>query len=199
MPFAPQRVLIVDDEALVANVLQHELEQLGHVVVGRAADGAVAVQLAARLTPDVVVMDIAMPDVDGLEATRRIQAECPRPVVLLTAHDDPDLVAVAGEAGAGAYLVKPPSRGELARAISIAVARFADWAALRRANAELEAALATVHRLRGLLPICAHCLKIRDESGDWQRLEEYISARSEARFSHGICRECLAKHFPEVP
>jgi response regulator NasT len=111
------RVLIVDDEALICNLIQNELEMVGHQVVGRASDGSQALEMVRDLRPDIVLMDIAMPGMDGLEATRQIQKSCPTPVVLLTAHDDIDLVQRAGEVGAGAYLVKPPYAPELARAM----------------------------------------------------------------------------------
>ena len=159
----PFRVLIVDDEALIGNVIQNELEIRGHQVVGRAADGRQAVELAQSLRPDIILMDIVMPDMDGLEATRQIQEKCPCPVVLLTAHEDPDLVARAGQVGASAYLVKPPNGPELAR--TMAIARFEDLKELRRLNAELHKVLAEVKMLKGLLPICSYCKSIRDSGG----------------------------------
>lgn len=94
-----------------------------------------------------------MPGQDGLEATRRIQQSKPRPVVLLTAHENPELLARAGDAGVGGYIVKPTSLQELDRTIAIAVARFADLVELCRLNEELRTALVSVKRLSGLLPI----------------------------------------------
>jgi two-component system, response regulator PdtaR len=190
-------VLIVEDEALVGDVIQNELEKGGHRVVGRAMDGNQGVELTRSLRPDIVLMDIALPEFDGLEATRLIQECCPTPVVLLSAHDHPDLVLQAGRVGAGAYLVKPPGAMELSRAMTIAAARFADLMELRRLNAELQEALAKIKTLEGILPICATCKKIRDEKGAWHQVEVYVRDHSAVEFSHGICPDCLKKHYPD--
>ncbi len=191
------RVLIADDEALICNLIQNELEAIGHQVVGRASDGRQAVEMARDLSPDIVLMDIAMPEMDGLEATRQIQEICPMPVVLLTAHDDINLVQRAGEVGAGAYLVKPPYAPDLARAMAIASARFADMAALRHLNGELRKALDEVKTLRGILPVCSSCKKVRDDAGYWQEVEVYIERHSDLEFSHGLCEECSKELYPE--
>jgi AmiR/NasT family two-component response regulator len=191
------RILVTDDDALIAGLIQDELEELGHKVVGRAADGAEAVRLVQNLQPDVVLMDISMPVMDGLQATREIQAKCPRPVVLLTAHDEPETVEKASAAGAGAYVLKPPNGPELGRAIAIAVARFDDLQTLRRLNTELQAALAQVKRLSGLIPMCSCCRKVRDDRGYWQQVEQYIAEHSTARVSHGMCPDCIRKMYPD--
>jgi two-component system sensor histidine kinase/response regulator len=93
--------------------------------------------MATALEPEVVLMDIEMPSVDGIEAARRIIERCPRPVVMVTAHETSELVAQASQVGVGAYIVKPPNGRELERAITIAMARFDDMMKLRRLNAEL--------------------------------------------------------------
>ncbi len=191
------RVLIADDEALICNLIQNELESIGHQVVGRASDGRQAVEMARSLNPDIVLMDIAMPEMDGLEAARQIQDTCPIPVVLLTAHDDIDLVQRAGEAGAGAYLVKPPYAPDLSRAMAIAAARFADLTALRRLNEDLRKALEEVKTLRGILPICSSCRKVRDDAGAWKEMEVYIEQHSELEFSHGLCEHCTKALYPD--
>lgn len=146
------RVLMVEDDILVADVIRHELKKVGMMVVGEAYDGLEAVRLTATLRPDVVLMDIRMPAMDGLEAAARIQAECPTPVVLLTAYDDPTLVATASLAGVGAYLLKPPEAREIERAVIVARARFADLQRLRQLNEDLAAYDRSVsHDLRNVL------------------------------------------------
>ena len=191
------RALIAEDDALVGDVIQGQLEKIGVVVVGRASDGRRAVELAQSLRPDVVLMDIEMPEMDGLEAARQMQERCPIPVIVLTAHPGQELVERAAAAGVGAYLLKSAKAHELDRAITIARARFADLMELRRLNAELQAALAKVKILSGLLPICASCKKIRDDQGYWHQVEVYIRDHSEAEFSHGICPDCAQKLYPE--
>ena len=194
---APRRVLIAEDETLVADVIQQQLERMGHSVAGRACDGKQAVDLARLLEPDVVLMDIEMPEIDGLEATRIIQEQCPRPVVLLTAHDSPGLALQAGEAGAGAYLLKPPHAREIERTIAIAVARFADLVELRRLNTQLRQAAEQIKTLRGMIPICSGCKRIRDDQDYWQVLEKYLMERSDVTFTHSLCPDCCRKFFPE--
>ena len=196
IPNKKTRVLVVEDEALVAEMVRGLLEESGYTVIAEAADGREAIALTESLQPDVVLMDIEMPDLDGIEAARRIQTASPTPVVILTAHETPQLVNQASQAGVGAYLVKPPRARELERAITIASARFNDLMALRRLNAELEAALTQVKTLRGLLPICASCKKIRDDDGYWHQVEAYISSHSDATFTHGICPVCLEDLYP---
>ena len=192
----PLRVVIADDESLVINLIESELESLGLLVVGKASDGRQAVELVERLHPDVVLMDIAMPELDGLAAAAVMQAECPTPVVILSAHDSTADVTRAAEAGVGAFLVKPPEAAELDRAIRVAVARHADLLELRRLNAELRLALAEVKTLSGLLPICCSCKKIRDDQGYWNQVEAYLSPRTRLQFTHSYCPDCLEKYFP---
>jgi AmiR/NasT family two-component response regulator len=190
------RALIAEDDALIAEVVAAELEKIGVEVVGKASDGQQALTFTETLQPDVVLMDINMPEMDGLEAARRIQEHCPTPVIVLTVHSVPEMVQEAAAAGVGAYLVKPPKGHELERAITIARARFADLMELRRLNAELQDALAKVKMLRGMLPICANCKKIRDDKGYWHQVEIFIRDHSEAELSHGICPDCMLVLYP---
>lgn len=133
------RVLIAEDDYLASEKIKEVVESIGYTVVGEAVDGLEAVEMTKALRPDVVLMDIKMPGIDGLEATRQIQAQCPTPVVVLTAYQSSELVDQASAAGVGAYLVKPPNARYLARTVAIARARFHDMMALRRLNAELQA------------------------------------------------------------
>jgi PAS domain S-box-containing protein len=130
-------VLIVEDRQLTSQTIEELLKSTGYTVVGKAANGLEGVEKTQATRPDVVLMDLS--GLDGIEATRLIQERCPTPVVVLAAHDTPELVQSASEAGAGAYLVKPASSSEMERAITIAMTRFDDMLALRRLNAELRA------------------------------------------------------------
>ncbi len=192
------RVLVAEDDYLVGETIKRALKQIGHDMVGKASDGVEAVEMASSLRPDVVLMDIQMPELDGLEAAERIQEHCPMPVVILTAHESQNLVEQASEVGVAAYLTKPPNPAEIERAITIAVARFKDMMELRRLNAELKEAMARIKALSGLLPICSHCKKIRDANDRWNSIENYISEHSETQFSHGICPDCAKEHYPDI-
>jgi len=197
---APQtslRVLIADDQDSTSRVIQRLLENMGHQVVARVVNGQLAVDQTKLLHPDIILMDIEMPELDGLQATEIIQKECPTAVVLLTAYDDPEMVRRASKAGAGAYLLKPPSAREIERTLIIALSRFSDLMEVRRLNSELQAALDRVKLLSGLLPICANCKKIRNDKGYWDAVETYLGEHSEVHFSHSICPECLETVYPE--
>ena len=133
------RVLIVEDNHRVREAIQRMLEKMGYVVAGKARTGQQAIEMTQALRPDVVLMDLRLPDLNGIEATQRIYEYCPTPVVVISAYQEPILVEQAGRVGAGAYLVKPPNPEEMTRAITIAMIRFDDMMQLRRLNAELTA------------------------------------------------------------
>lgn len=191
------QVVIVEDDPPVRRLIEGVVEDCGYLVVGRAGDGQRAVELTAALQPDVVLMDIAMPIMDGLEAARAIQQSCPTPVVMLTAYDTPDLADAAARAGAGGYVVKPPTARDLERAVTIARARFEDLAELRRLNAQLQEALGRVKTLQGLLPICAACKRIRDDRGYWHQVETYMREHADMEFTHAYCPDCLARLYSD--
>ena len=129
---ARARILLVDDEALIRMGLRVMLQDLGYEIAGEAADGHEAVAKVAALAPDVVIMDIKMPGMDGLEATRRIMAAQPVPIIVLTAFNQQSLVAEAADAGVLAYLMKPVREADIGPAIEVARARFAELQWLRR-------------------------------------------------------------------
>ena len=126
----PLRVLIAEDEALIRLDLKEMLEEEGYSVVGEAADGQQAVDLALSLRPDLVILDVKMPVLDGISAAEQVAADQIAPVVILTAFSQRELVERARDAGAMAYLVKPFTKADLVPAIEIAVSRFQEVAAL---------------------------------------------------------------------
>ncbi len=151
---SPARILIADDESLIRMNMREMLVQQGYEVVAEAANGRSAIELAAKTHPDLVLLDIKMPDVDGLEAARVIIDQNSAPVVLLTAYSDDDLVADARSAGVSGYLVKPIRETELAPVIEIALARFRDLRSLQQKVLDLEEALETrklIERAKGAL------------------------------------------------
>ena len=137
------RVVIAEDEALIRMDLAEMLAEEGYDVVGQAADGQQAVELAERERPDLVILDVKMPVLDGIAAAERIAGQRIAPVVMLTAFSQRDLVERARDAGAMAYLVKPFSQSDLAPAIEMAVSRFAEIAALESEVADLQERLET--------------------------------------------------------
>jgi two-component system, response regulator PdtaR len=148
------RILIAEDETIIRLDLKHLLERGGFEVCAEARDGEEAVALAASEQPDLAVLDVKMPRLDGIEAARRILAERPIPIVMLTAYGQEELVARAVEAGVFGYLVKPFREDDLLPAIHAARARHAELEALREEAESLAEALATrkvVERAKGLL------------------------------------------------
>jgi AmiR/NasT family two-component response regulator len=148
------RILVAEDETIIRLDLKETLERAGFEVCGEARDGEEAVQLAREEKPDLAVLDVKMPRLDGIEAARRILAERPIPIVMLTAYGHDELVARAVEAGVFAYLVKPFRESDLLPAIQTAKARYAELEALREEAESLAEALATrklVERAKGLL------------------------------------------------
>jgi AmiR/NasT family two-component response regulator len=150
----PRRVVIAEDEALIRMDLAEMLAEEGYVVVGQAGDGATAVELAERERPDLVILDVKMPVLDGIAAAERIAEARISPVVILTAFSQRDLVERARDAGAMAYLVKPFTRADLVPAIEIAVSRFTQLGALESEIVDLGDQLAArkaVDRAKGVL------------------------------------------------
>ncbi|MQA83460.1 MAG: response regulator [Streptosporangiales bacterium] len=146
--------MIAEDEALIRLDLKEMLEEEGYAVAGETGDGETAVRLATDLRPDLVILDIKMPVLDGISAAERIAAERVAPVVILTAFSQRDLVDRAREAGAMAYLVKPFTKADLLPAIEMAVSRYQEIAQLEREVEGLQDRLETrklVERAKGLL------------------------------------------------
>jgi response regulator NasT len=140
---ATHRVVIAEDEVLIRMDLAEMLSEEGYDVVGQAGDGETAVQLAEELRPDLVILDVKMPVLDGIAAAERIAGQRIAPVVILTAFSQRDLVERARDAGAMAYLVKPFSQTDLVPAIEMAVSRFAELAMLESEVADLTERLET--------------------------------------------------------
>ncbi|SEQ46959.1 response regulator receiver and ANTAR domain protein [Lentzea xinjiangensis] len=148
------RVLVAEDEALIRLDLVEMLREEGYDVAGEAADGEEAVKLATELNPDLVILDVKMPKVDGIEAAQQIAGNRIAPVVILTAFSQRDLVERARDAGAMAYLVKPFAKRDLVPAIELAMSRFSELAALEQEVAGLTERLETrkvVERAKGIL------------------------------------------------
>jgi response regulator NasT len=149
-----RRVLIADDESVIRMDLREILEEAGYEVVAEAGDGATALELARREKPDVAILDVKMPRMDGIQAAEAITNESICPVLILTAHDEQRLVARAAQAGVMAYLGKPFQERDLISGLEVAKARFDQMVALSHEVDRLEDALETrklVDRAKGIL------------------------------------------------
>jgi two-component system, response regulator PdtaR len=150
----PTRVVIAEDEAIIRLDLKETLEEEGYEVVGETGRGDEAVTMVTELEPDLAILDIKMPGLDGLAAAREISAERRAAVLILTAFSQRDYIEQARDAGALAYLVKPFQRSQLIPAVELALGRFAEMKALHDTAANLEDQLETrkvVERAKGKL------------------------------------------------
>ena len=201
------RILLVEDNEMNRDMLSRRLQRRGYEVI-IAVDGELGVAMAQSESPDLILMDVLMPELDGVEACRQIKRRphlCDIPIIMVTAKSDLSNLQAAFAAGANDYITKPVNSVELLARVASALAlkremdcRKAREGELRRSNDELQKALRDVKVLRGLIPICASCKKIRNDGGFWQQVEEYIGEHSEAEFSHGICQPCVKKLYPGV-
>lgn len=191
------RVLVAEDNQVVSEIIKRALGEIGFEMAGLASNGLEAVEMTSSLRPDVVLMDIKMPGLDGLSATKQIQDSQPTPVVILTSHEEEEFLKKASESGASAYLTKPPKVKEIERAIIMAMARHDDLMECWRLNRELEEALEEIRALQGILPICSSCKKIRDDKGYWNQIEAYFRDHSDVEFTHSICPECAGRLYPD--
>jgi two-component system, response regulator PdtaR len=151
---AQTRLVIADDESIIRMNLKETLVGLGYLVVGEAGDGVSVINVARELKPDLVLMDIKMPKLDGIQAARILTEEKIAPVLLLTAYSDRDLVDRAKEAGVVNYVVKPFREAELLPAIEIAMARYQEFLEMDKQIADLKEVLDTrkiVERAKGIL------------------------------------------------
>lgn len=196
----PPRILIAEDDPTSCLVLERYLQQWGYeITVTR--DGSEAWQaLSARGAPPLLVLDWMMPGMDGVEICRRLRTMefSLRPyVIFLTARSAlPDMES-AFSCGADDFIGKPFDPQELRARIQAGVRILQLQQALAERIRQLEEAMQQIHTLQGLIPICSYCHKIRDDREVWQKMEIYIQKHSEARFSHGICPDCLREHYPD--
>jgi response regulator NasT len=150
----PLRIVIADDEPIIRLDLRRTLENMGHIVIGEAGDGAQAVELTREMKPDIAILDIKMPNMDGIDAAKIISTEGLAPVLLLTAYSQKDLVERARDAGVFAYLVKPFKEADLMPAVEIAIARYEEFMDMEKEVSSLEEKLETrkaVDRAKGIL------------------------------------------------
>jgi sigma-B regulation protein RsbU (phosphoserine phosphatase) len=194
------KILIAEDDQTSRRVLQAVLSKWDYQVV-ESQNGLEAWDvLQADQTMQMAIFDWMMPEMDGLELIRRIRASetlSGMYIILLTAKGRTEDIVAGLEAGANDYVAKPFKREELMARVGVGrrVAELQQALALR--VGELEATLAEIKTLKGLIPMCASCKKIRDDQGFWQQVEGYLMQHSQAEFSHGLCPECMEKHYPE--
>jgi two-component system, response regulator PdtaR len=193
------RVLVVEAETKVFTELEACLRRVGYDVMGRADTGEAAIRTAKDSRPDVVLMDIGIDGIaQGTDTASYFQRKLKLPVIFLSANSSDTTIFRARDTGPFGFILTPCDERELKVAIEMAVFRHRMEMEREALIHQLEAALAQVNALSGLLPICAECKKVRDDGGYWSQVETYIEQRTEARFSHGLCPICfdtaMARH-----
>jgi DNA-binding response OmpR family regulator len=188
------RILIAEDEPISRRVLQATLAKSGYEVMA-TCDGRSALDvLQGPEAPRLAILDWMMPELDGVEVCRQVRA-LPRPdptyLLLLTAKGTKQDIIAGLEAGADDYLTKPFDRDELHARLRVGVRMVEMQQSLADRVRQLEEAMSKVKQLQCLVPMCAYCKKVRDDQNYWQQVESYMSAHTEARFSHGICPGCM--------
>lgn len=195
------KIVIAEDDPITQHLLQALVQKWGHEAL-LVSDGRAALEILQREgDPPLAVLDWMMPGMTGIEVCRKIRETMTtnQPyILLLTASRVGKEDVIAGlEAGADDFLTKPFEPPELHARLATGMRILRLQAELRARITELEDALTQVKTLKGLLPVCAWCRKLRDDAGYWQELEVYIMRRTDAQFSHGICPNCLKKYYPD--
>lgn len=196
----PNKILVVEDDPDVRAGTTRLLSRAGYQVA-EASDGVLGLEAASTFLPDLILSDVNMPEMNGIELCRtvRVTSGLERTLFLFASstHTKSDEQAEGLDAGADGYVARPINNREL-------LSRVAAMMRIKRAENErdevirkLQDALILVKQLSGILPICMYCKKIRTAEDSWQRIEDYIREHSEANFSHGLCSECLASHYPD--
>jgi CheY-like chemotaxis protein len=198
------RILIVDDEPINLQVIAGALRRDYDIIT--AQSGPEALDRLNEQPPDLILLDVMMPVMDGFDVCTRIKAVeafSDIPVIFLTALDAMSGETRGLEAGGIDYVAKPVNLALLKLRVHnhLVLKERGDLVreqrdALAARTAELEAALERIRRLEGILTICMHCKQVRNDDAMWQQLDQYLSDHTDVRFSHGICPDCLAKHYP---
>ena len=175
----PPFILIVDDNPKNIQFLGNLLMTHGYEL-GVAQNGVEALTFLEERLPDLILLDVMMPEMDGYQFCGKLKMNIEFshiPVIFLTAKSESDDIVKGFEVGGADYVTKPFIAAEL----------------MARIKTQLE-----IRQLRHLIPICSICKKVRNDEGLWSRLEHYIDSHTNTQFSHGICRECAAKHYPDM-
>jgi sigma-B regulation protein RsbU (phosphoserine phosphatase) len=207
-------ILIVDDIGKNIQVLGSILLTEGYAI-SYATNGRQALEMVESEAFDLILLDIMMPEMDGFEVCRRIKlmpGKKNTPIIYLTARTQKQDIVEGLNTGAVDYITKPFNSAELKARVAthLQLKEARDIIAekniqleahnerLNKLNRELKDALEKIKTLEGIIPICCICKNIRDDDGYWERIEEYMTKHSDAMFSHGICPECMKKHYPDL-
>lgn len=194
-------VLVVDDDPDVLFATARIIKNAGYSVM-KASSASECQALIQEKHPDLIFLDVVLPDMDGSELCQKIKSNPALKgifVILISGMKTSSSEQADGlDVGADGYIVRPISNNELKARVNAMVRILLAERDRDRLIVELREALSEVKKLSGLLPICSHCKKIRDDKGYWNQIESYIQKHSEVEFSHSICQECAKKYYPDM-
>lgn len=194
------KVLIAEDDLTSRILLSGALTKWGYEPM-EVIDGETAWKTLQQVdAPPLAILDWVMPGMDGLEVVRRVRTiETDRPpyILLLTSRQGKENIVTGLEAGADDYVIKPFDPDELRARVQVGRRMMEIQERLLKKMTELQDALNHIHNLEKILPICSFCKKIRDDAGKWEQVESYVTKKSGTLFSHGICPDCMKKHYEE--
>jgi len=204
---AEVRVLVVEDDPFFQRILEKRISAEGYQVAA-ASDGREGMKAIVTFVPDLVISDWMMPEVDGLELCQSVKTglrEAAPYFILLTAKGEINDKLLGLQTGADDFLVKPCDQGELMARVRAGLRIVSLTQDLRRAVAELQVANAELASSRtsdprggAMLPICSFCKKVHHDDGLWQEIDQYLAQHAQVDFSHGVCPDCKASHYPTV-
>jgi len=187
------RILIAEDDPISRCMLEATLKNWGYDVIVTTNGREAWESLQQEDPPSLAILDWMMPGLDGVQVCRKVREAPSRKriyIILLTAKGEKDDIVAGLEAGADDYVAKPFDRAELRARVNVGVRIVELQQNLSEHVKELVDALSQVKQLQGILPICSHCKKVRNDQDYWQQVEGYISAHTEVQFSHSICPQC---------
>lgn len=189
------KILVVDDNTANIDVMLTFLEMEGFDI-SIATSGSMALRVAKHDQPDLILLDVMMPNMDGFETCRKLKEEpatADIPIIFVTAKKETTDIVQGFQCGGVDYISKPYRQEEVLSRVKTHLQLRHLLETQKQLIHELNKALKEVKTLKGILPICSYCKKIRDSKGEWHQMENYIASRSETEFSHGICEQCYDK------
>ncbi len=194
------RVLIAEDDASTRQLLATYLNKWGYAAIPTNNGEDALKVLESPEAPHIAILDWMMPGANGIDICRKIRQKEKEKlihIIILTARESKEDVLKGFDAGADDFITKPFNKDELRARIKVGERIVVLQSALSNRVKELEKAVSHIKTLQGILPICMHCHKIRDDQEIWQRLEKYITDRTDAMLSHSLCPDCMTKYYTD--
>lgn len=200
-PHDAAKILIVDDKPENIDLIMKILEPEGYTLAF-ATSGAKAIEVTQYFLPDLILMDVMMPPgMDGFQTCTQLKSDpltADIPVVFVTAKNETTAIVEGFHCGGQDYIPKPFRREEVLSRVRTHVQVRLMIRKQAKLIDDLQKALAHVKTLRGLLPICASCKKVRDDKGYWHQIESYLRTHADLDFTHGICNDCARRLYPDL-